>query len=173
MREFPSILISKSGFEAQDSDVIASNISVINFLRANQVNDDELHPDAFASYCVDYFYTILKQEGLASFVHQSKWDTDIIEIIDSGLQAIGNQEYLEYFQKQQRRIKALSKIKLAKFLEKPYNADKELIKLIEDNSFEQIQEDLTISNAQWLKNHPDLQVATVEQMQEVINEFLQ
>ncbi|MHC5309211.1 DMP19 family protein [Myroides sp. LJL116] len=173
MREFPYILLSENGFNGQSKDTVASNISVINFLRENQVDDNELHPDAFASYCVDFFYTILQNEGLASFVHQTKWDQDLIEIIHSGLVAMQNSEYLDYFEKQQRRIKAFSKIKLAKFLEKPYQSDKEVIALLNDDSFKSFETDLVQSNALWLKAHPDVHVASVEQMQECISEFLQ
>lgn len=173
MREFPYILLSENGFNGQNKDTVASNISVINFLRENGVDDNELHPDAFASYCVDYFYTILQNEGLASFVHKTKWDQDIVEIIHSGLVAMQNQEYLDYFEKQQRRIKAFSKVKLGKFLDKAYQSDKETITLLNDDSFKSFTSDLVESNALWLKAHPDVQVASVEAMQECISEFLQ
>ncbi|MHC5201607.1 DMP19 family protein [Myroides sp. LJL119] len=172
MREFPNILISQNAMMGDSQDIINSNISVINFLRGNSVNDDELHPDAFASYCVDYFNSILQQEGLASFVHKTKWDLDLIEIIHAGLIAIADKQYIDYFEMQMRKIKALSKIKLSKFLEKPYATDKELMAIIQDDSFKNIPTDLVLLNAQWLKNHPDLKVCSLEDMQKEIQEFL-
>ncbi|MVX36639.1 hypothetical protein, partial [Myroides sp. LoEW2-1] len=133
MREFEYILISENSFE--NNDLINSNISVINYLRASEVNDDELHPDGFTSYCVDYFHTILKDQGLAKFIHESKWELELIEIIEAGLEAIGNTEYLEYFQKQMRKIKLFSKVKLAKFLDSKFESQKDIALLLEDNSF--------------------------------------
>jgi len=89
MREFPSILLSEDAIATDTAlAVIHSNISVVNYLRHSDVGDDELHPDAFASYCVDYYYNTVKEEGLASFIHKTKWDLDLIEIIQSGLLAI-------------------------------------------------------------------------------------
>lgn len=171
MREFSSILVSKDGI-ANDTAlaVVNSNISVVNYLRHSEVGDDELHPDAFASYCVDYYYNTVKNEGLAAFIHKTQWDLDLIEIIQAGLTAMNATEHVAYFEKQMRQMKLFSKIKLTKFLQQPFEQGKETSQLLEDKNFP--QEDLVLLNANWLKQHPDTQVVTIEEMQEIITDFL-
>ncbi|WP_410879250.1 hypothetical protein [Myroides sp. DW712] len=171
MREFPSILLSKDALATNTAlAVVQSNISVVNYLRHSDVGDDELHPDAFASYCVDYYYTIVRAEGLAAFIHQTKWDLDLVEIIQSGLAAMEAVDHLDYFEKQMRKMKLFSKIKLAKFLENPIEKGKEIAPLLEDKNFP--TEDLVALNANWVKQHPDTQIVSIEEMQEIIVDFL-
>ncbi|MGG5506847.1 MULTISPECIES: DMP19 family protein [unclassified Myroides] len=172
MREFPCILLSTDSIASATAlAVVHSNISVINYLRHAEVGDDELHPDAFASYCVDYYYNTVKNEGLASFIHKTQWDLDVVEIIHAGLLAMEATEHLAYFEKQMRQMKLFSKIKLGKFLQQPLDKGQEIAKLLEDKNFP--TEDLTKVNATWLKQHPDTQLVSIEEMQEIINDFLQ
>lgn len=171
MREFPSILLSEDAIATDTAlAVIQSNISVVNYLRHSDVGDDELHPDAFASYCVDYYYNTVKDEGLASFIHKTKWDLDIVEIIQAGLTAIGAVEHLAYFEKQMRQMKLFSKVKLAKFLQNPIEKGKEIAQLVEDRNFP--MEDLIQLNAHWLKQHPDTQIVSLKDMQAQLIAFL-
>lgn len=172
MREFPSILLSEDAIASDTAlAVVQSNISVVNYLRHSDVGDDELHPDAFASYCVDYYYNTLKNEGLAAFVHSTQWDLDLIEIIQAGLIAMDASEHLEYFEKQMRQMKLFSKVKLAKFLQHPLEKGKEIAQLIEDKNIP--TEDLIQINAQWLKQHPDTQIVSITAMQDFITDFLE
>lgn len=174
MREFNYILISEGAFNTNVAqDILNSNISVVNYLRSSEVGDDELHPDAFASYCVDYYLNAVEAEGLASFIYNSKWDLDLIEIIHAGLTAMEAKEHLEYFEKQMRRVKAFSNIKLKKFFDAQLGKEKETMTLLEDNSFKDISEDLRALNATWLKSHPDLKVVSLEEMQSIISDFIE
>lgn len=174
MREFNYILISEGAFNTNVAqDILNSNISVVNYLRSSEVGDDELHPDAFASYCVDYYLNLVESEGLASFIYKSKWDLDLIEIIHAGLTAMEAKEHLEYFEKQMRRVKAFSNIKLKKFFDAQLGKEKETMTLLEDNSFKDISEDLRALNATWLKSHPDLKVVSLEEMQSIITDFIE
>lgn len=173
MKEFEYILISENAYNSSNiQDVVDSNISVVNVLRSSEIGDDELHPDAFSSYCVDYYYQILKEEGLPTFIWKSKWDQDLIEIIHAGITAMNAPEHLEYFEKQMRRVKAFSKIKFAKFLQTDLGKDKATATLLDDTSCKEIKEDLKELNATWLKSHPDLKVANIDEMQSIITDFI-
>lgn len=173
MREFPLILLSKDAFATHTAEALVnSNISVINYLRNSEVGDDELHPDAFASYCVDYYYQTLLKEGFAFFVHKTQWDTDLVDIVQAGLTAMNAKEHIAYFEKQMRRMKLFSKIKWNKFLQMPFEAKQEISQLIEDSSFQTITENLLTLNAEWLKQHPDTQIVSIEEMEEIIKAFL-
>ncbi|MEC4114880.1 hypothetical protein VSO92_12285 [Myroides pelagicus] len=169
MREFQYILVSENAY--QSNDLINSNISVINYLRASEVNDDELHPDAFSSYCVDYFFTTLKQDGLASYIYKTKWEIELIEITHAGLSAIGNQEYTEFFEKQIRKVKLFSKIKLDKFLSAKEGSLKDIASQLEDQQHKSFTSDLKADHENWLRNHPDLKAVTIEEMQSIITDF--
>ncbi len=173
MKDFSIVLLSTTAAESKEAQaVVNSNISVINYLRNSGVADDELHPDAFASYCVDYYFNTVKEEGLASFIHKTQWDEDIVAIVQAGLLAMEATEHLDYFEKQMRRMKLFSKIKLNKFLQVPFGQDKAIAQLISDDTFGTIQEDLVAINAKWLMQHPDVQIVTVEEMQTIISEFI-
>ena len=171
MREFSSILLSEDAIASNTAlGVVQSNISVVNYLRHSEVGDDELHPDAFASYCVDYYYNTVKEEGLAAFIHKTQWDLDLVEIIQAGLAAMDAPEHLAYFEKQMRQMKLFSKIKLGKFLQSPFAKGQETAKLLEDKTFP--KDDLIEHNAQWLKQHPDVQIVSITEMQAIITAFL-
>src|SRR6478609_611690 len=66
-------------------DVINSNISVINLMREEGVNDDLIHEDALTSYYLDYYYSQYVTGNFAQFVHQSGWNTELNELIEEGL----------------------------------------------------------------------------------------
>ncbi|MDR0228349.1 MAG: hypothetical protein LBI72_04720 [Flavobacteriaceae bacterium] len=173
MREFPSILLSEASIASADaSAIVNSNISVVNFLRHSEVGDNELHPDALASYCVDYYYTTLQEEGLPAFIHKTKWDNDIIEIIHAALLAMNAPLHLEYFEKQIRRVKGFSKVKFTKFLQADLGKDTANAALLDDKTHQDITEDLRAINGNWLQNHPDTQIVSIEEMQDIITEFL-
>ena len=54
--EFGRIIISETAFNSENlQDVIHSNISVINLMREEGVNDDLIHEDAIMSYYLDYY----------------------------------------------------------------------------------------------------------------------
>lgn len=174
MKDFSIVLLSTSAAESKEAQsIINSNISVINYLRNSGVADDELHADAFASYCVDYYYNTVKEEGVAAFIHKTQWDEDIVAIVQAGLLAMEATEHLDYFEKQIRRMKLFSKIKLNKFLQTPFGQDKATMQLLADDSFKTLKEDLVTINAKWLMQHPDVQIVSVEEMQTIITEFIE
>jgi hypothetical protein len=54
--EFGSIIISETAVNSENpQDVINSNISVINLMREEKIDDDLIHEDALMSYYLDYY----------------------------------------------------------------------------------------------------------------------
>lgn len=173
MNPFEPILVSESAYNNSDSyTIIQSNITVINLLREEGVDENALHPDALSSYCVDYYFQQVKEGGVSLFVWNSKWDNDLNELILEGLEQMGTEEHLAYFEKQIRRINGFSKVKLKKFLDQKYGSLPEISKTIDDASFTAIEENLIEIHADWLRNHPDLKVAPIEEMFAILETYL-
>ena len=56
--EFGRILVSETALNSENlQDVIHSNISIINLMREEGVNDDLIHEDALMSYYFDYYFS--------------------------------------------------------------------------------------------------------------------
>jgi hypothetical protein len=65
--EFGSIIISETVNSENPQDVINSNISVINLMREEKI-DDDLIQDALMSYYLDYYTSIPKVILLNLFI---------------------------------------------------------------------------------------------------------
>ena len=97
--EFGKIVVSENAMESENPhDVILSNISIVNLMREEKVDDDLIHEDALMSYYLDYYWTQLSEGNFAQFVHKSGWDKELNELIEEGLALIGAQKHLELFQ---------------------------------------------------------------------------
>lgn len=173
MTPFEPILVSETAYNNSDSyTIIQSNITVINLLREEGIDENLLHPDALSSYCVDYYFQKLKEGGVSLFVWNSKWDNDLNELIQEGLEQMGADEHLAYFEKQIRRINGFSKVKLKKFLDQKYGSLPEISKSIDDTSIDAIEEDLVEIHSDWLRSHPDLKVAPLDDMFAILETYL-
>ncbi|WP_430613121.1 DMP19 family protein [Flavobacterium sp. JP2137] len=163
--EIQEIIISDNAFNHSDPrQVILSNISVINLLREEGVDEELLFEDGLISYLVDYYFSQVSEGGFSQFVWNSKWSEDINEMIVEGLTQLQAVEHLAYFEKQQRRMKALSAIKKKKFFELPFSDKNPIKTTIDDNSFTAIAEDLIQLHSDWIKNHPQLTVLPIADM---------
>jgi hypothetical protein len=67
--EFGSIIISETAVNSENpQDVINSNISVINLMREEKIDDDLIHEDALMSYYLDIPLNIPKVILLNLFI---------------------------------------------------------------------------------------------------------
>ena len=54
--EFGKIIISETAANSENpQDVVNSNISVINLMREEKIDDDLIHEDALMSYYLDFY----------------------------------------------------------------------------------------------------------------------
>jgi len=171
--EFGRILISETAMSSENlQDVIHSNISVINLMREEGVNDDLIHEDALMSYYLDYYASQYTEGNFAQFVHNSGWDKELNELLDEGLALIGAYNHLELFQQQSKKVKLMSSVKLNKFLKGKLEGVNPTRELLDNDSFFEIDENLVTLNANFLKNHPDFEVLSVEEMFATLEEFV-
>lgn len=163
--EFGKILISNTAFNSENlQDCIHSNISVINLMREEGIDDEYIHEDAITSYYLDYYYTQYLTGNFAQFVHHSGWNKELNECIAEGLSLIGAEKHLELFQKLSKKVQLMSSVKLQKFLKNKIEGVNPIRDLLIDDTFFEIDENLVTLNANFLKSHPDCEVLSVEEM---------
>ena len=167
--EFGNILISETAANSENpQDLINSNISVINLMREEKIDDDFIHEDALMSYYLDYYNSQYTQGNFAQFVHNSGWDKELNELIEEGLQLIGAQKHLELFQAQSKKVSLMSSVKLAKFLKGKLEGVNPVRDALNNDAFFSPEisgeENLVALNAAFLKNHPDTQILPVEEI---------
>ena len=80
--EFGKIIISETAAASENpQDVVNSNISVINLMREEKVDDDLIHEDALMSYYLDYYTSQYTEGNFAQFVYNSRWNLELNELI--------------------------------------------------------------------------------------------
>ena len=171
--EFGRIIISETAANSENlQDVINSNISVINLMREEGVDDDLIHEDALMSYYLDYYYSQYVAGNFAQFVHHSGWNKELNELIEEGLALIGAEKHLEFFQQQSKKVKLMSSVKLNKFLNGKLEGVNPTRDVLNSDTFFEIEENLLSLNDNFLKSHPDFQVLSVDEMFETLEEFV-
>ena len=171
--EFGKIIVSETAMNSENQhDVILSNISIINLMREEGVNDDLIHEDALMSYYLDYYWTQNSEGNFAQFVHKSGWDKDLNELIEEGLALIGAEKHLELFQQQSKKVRSMSSVKLNKFLKGKLEGVNPVRDALNNDTFFELEENLITLNADFLKSHPDFEVLSVDEIFETLEEFV-
>ncbi|WP_278034366.1 DMP19 family protein [Flavobacterium nitratireducens] len=175
--EFGSILISESAANSENpQDVINSNISIVNLMREEKIDDEDIHEDALMSYYLDFYAAQIAQGNFAQFVYNSGWNKELNELIEEGLEIIGAPKHLELFQEQCKKVRLMSNIKLGKFLKGKLEGVNPIRDAINNNAFSTPEisglENLVELNAAFLKHHPDTQILTVDIIFELLEDYL-
>jgi hypothetical protein len=171
--EFGKIIISETAATSENpQDIINSNISVINLMREEKIDDDLIHEDALMSYYLDFYTSKYIQGNFAQFVYDSKWNKELNELIEEGLTLLGAEKHLELFKQNANKIRLMSNIKLDKFLKGKFEGVNPIRDLLINDTFFEIDENLAQLNAEFLKSHPDTEVLSVDEMFAVLEEFV-
>ncbi|MGO4817268.1 DMP19 family protein [Flavobacterium sp. W22_SRS_FP1] len=171
--EFGKIIISETAMNSDNpQDVIHSNISVINLMREEGVDDDLIHEDAIMSYYLDYYTAQCTEGNFAQFVYNSRWDKELNELVEEALALVSAEKHLELFQQQCKKVSLMSSVKLNKFLKGKLEGVNPTRDVLNAQSFASIEENLVVLNANFLKSHPDFEVLTVDDMFAVLEEFV-
>ena len=171
--EFGKIIISETAAASENpQDVINSNISVINLMREEKIDDDLIHEDALLSYYLDYYTSQYTEGNFAQFVYNSRWNDELNELIEEGLQLLGAEKHLELFQQQCKKVKLMSSVKRDKFFKGKLEGVNPIRDLLNNDTFFEIEENLVQLNADFLKTHPDLEVLSGDDMFAALEEFV-
>jgi hypothetical protein len=173
MEEFGRIIISETAANSENpQDVVNSNISVINLMREEKIDDDLIHEDALMSYYLDYYTSKYTEGNFSKFVYDSGWNKELNELIEEGLALIGAEKHLELFQAQSKRVKLLSSVKIDKFKKGKFEGVNPTRDLLNNDTFFELEENLAVLNAAFLKSHPDTEVLSVDEMFAALEEFV-
>ena len=173
MEEFGRIIVSETAMNSENlQDVIHSNISVINLMREEGVDDEFIHEDALMSYYLDYYYSQYAEGNFGQFVYKSGWNKELNELIEEGLALIGAEKHLELFQQQSKKVKLMSSVKLNKFVSGKLEGVNPTRDLLNNDTFFELEENLVTLNADFLKNHPDFEVLSVDDMFAALEEYV-
>ncbi|MDR6764111.1 hypothetical protein J2Y38_004340 [Flavobacterium sp. 2755] len=173
MEEFGRIIVSETAMKSENpQDVIHSNISVINLMREEGVDDEFIHEDALTSYYLDYYYSQYTEGNFSQFVYNSGWNKELNELIEEGLALIGAEKHLELFLEQSKKVKLISNIKLGKFLKAKLEGVNPIRDSLNNDTFFELEENLAELNANFLKNHPDFEVLSVDEMFADLEEYV-
>ncbi|NRS88034.1 hypothetical protein HNQ02_000944 [Flavobacterium sp. 7E] len=171
--EFGKIIISETAATSENpQDIINSNISVINLMREEKIDDDLIHEDALMSYYLDYYTSQYTEGNFAQFVYNSKWNTELNELIEEGLQLLGAEKHLELFQQQCKKVKLMSSVKREKFFKGKLEGVNPVRDVMNSDTFFEIEENLVQLNAAFLLSHPDTEVLSVDAMFATLEEFV-
>lgn len=173
MEEFGRIIVSETAMNSENlQDVIHSNISVINLMREEGVDDEFIHEDALMSYYLDYYYSQYAEGNFGQFVYKSGWNKELNELIEEGLTLIGAEKHLELFQQQSKKVKLMSSVKLNKFVSGKLEGVNPTRDLLNNDTFFELEENLVTLNVDFLKNHPDFEVLSVDDMFATLEEYV-
>jgi len=170
------IVVSQEAMQSEDNyDVIFSNISFVNLIReeSEDENVDEMIPqDAFLSYYVDYYLSQYENGNFSQFVYNTGADLELIDWIIEGLEKMGSTEHLALLQKRLQVLEGMDEVVLEAFIESDYFGTNPTRDILNDDHFFKIEEDLIDLNANWLKQHPDLLVLSVDEMYDYAEKML-
>jgi hypothetical protein len=168
------ILIPDGAYNSNElHPVMYGNSKIISFLLSKNVDLDKIHPDALASYYVDYYFSQVNMAGFSKFLHSSQWNTDMNDRIAYGLKEMKSFKHLEYFINKRKEINQLSADKLEIFLENRYMLDSPLREEIdEDKTFYSIDDEIVELNGQWLKEHKDTVALSMDAIFIILEEIL-
>lgn len=168
------ILISDNAYNSDELySVVYGNSKIISYLLAEGISVEEIHQDALASYYVDYYFSQVNSGGFSKFIHHSKWDAEINSRIAYGLQAMNAMQHLGFFLKQEAIVNNISRKDLDSFCMYDYFVDNPIKgKVDEDKSFYFVDDEIVDLNAQWLKDHKDIKVLSMDEIFMLLEEIV-
>lgn len=167
------IIVSDKGFSSDDPyDLVYSNITVVNLLREEGIEEQNIHDDAMTSYYIDYYLAEYNNGNFSQFVWNTSWEPRLIEAIKNGLQRTGARKHLNLFMEQCAKVNALPVEALQAFLAGGYFGANETRDSLNNDTFFDLDEDLIELNAKWLKSHPDLKILSIDNMFRELEQFI-
>lgn len=164
------LVVSKESYNNDDEyDLIYSNIDYLNALFAEYLYAEEASDDALKSYYVDYYLAQVNNGGFSQFVYNSAWSKSVVSYVQQGLREMGAAKNLALFSKSAQILNALGEQKIAEYLDGEYfgtNEERDALNSFDDEFYLlQDDENLAALNAQWIRQHPGLEVLDDKELQ--------
>jgi len=164
-----NIIISQNSVNSKEPyDIVYSNITVVNLLLKQGLTGNDIHKDAFGSYYADYYLAQVENGGFSQFVYNSQWQKAVNDRVAYALEQMKATKHLALFNKMRAKIDAISEENLKAYFESDYFGDNEMRDIISaenaSQTFYNLDENIINLNANWLKNHKDVQILSIEDM---------
>lgn len=157
-----TVIVAAEALASDDpTEVIYSNIEVVNALLAEHFEHEEISTQALQSYYVDYFLAQLNNGGFSQFVYNSGWGA-CIDYITDGFAAMGAVKHLELFDRAAGQMSENPGIEgLKRFFNSEYfgddNPERDILNEFNEEFYAlEETEDLSELNAAWLRGLPNL-----------------
>ena len=168
MKKQEHIIISQNSVNSKDLyDIVYSNVTVVNLLLDQGLEEKDLHKDALASYYADYYLAQVENGGFSQFVYNSRWQKIVNDRIAYGLEQMGATKHLDLFSTLRAKVDAISGKELELYYESEYFGDNEMrdtLNNLDDDKFFNLEENISDLNGIWLKTHKDVQILSIEDM---------
>lgn len=145
--------------------MVSSNVSIVNALFEEFVNEDEIADDALTAYYVDYYRAEVDNGGQDQFLFNSQLRGSLVPTVREGLRAIGASRHAEIFDRTIAAIAALPAVERDAYLRSAGNsgidfaaADDEYFKLAEEENLDDLV-------AAWLLSRPTLTLVPRAELQ--------
>lgn len=163
------IIISQNSLKKELYDVVYSNVTVVNLLLEQGLKERDMHKDALASYYVDYYLAQVQNGGFSQYVYNTKWQEIVNKRVAYGLEQMKATKHLALFNKKRKKLDTISPKDLATYFKSEYFGDNNMRDILnnlddENDKFYNMEESIIELNAEWLKNHPDAQILSIEEM---------
>ncbi|MFM2447765.1 MAG: hypothetical protein RIS44_215 [Pseudomonadota bacterium] len=164
-----SVVLSSESVESGDPyDIIYSNITFLNALRAEHFRQDELPHRGLQSYYVDYYLSQVNNGGFSQFVYNSGWNEKMIRLVREGLIEMGAAKHFQLFNESASIVDRIGLVGMDRFFESEYfgkNKERDILNEFDNRFFKLLEdEDLVKLNAKWLRSLPDLVVMSADEM---------
>lgn len=102
------VVLPKDINEASNEDVVDANVTVVNQMYQELLNDEEIAPAALRSYYVDFYLTQALSGGFAQYVFTAPEREEMDQLVREGLEAMGAIRHLELFNRTAAAFDSLS-----------------------------------------------------------------
>jgi hypothetical protein len=157
------ILIKKELYYSKEKYNRVSGLTdFVNLLFENYFYQHEIPKEALDAYYVDYYNQEVIHGGIAQFVYNSKWKSEIVNHVFNGLRNIGAKKHAELFEKLIQIVNELEE-RLNTFLESDYFQEnikeREILNQLNKRFFSVDEmEDLVECNWQYIGNFNNIEI---------------
>jgi hypothetical protein len=161
------ILINKELYYGKEKyDRVTGLTDFVNLLFENYFYQQEIPKEVLESYYVDYYNQEVIHGGIAQFVYNSKWKSEVVNHVFNGLGNIGAKKHAELFEKLIHTANELGE-RLNQFLESDYFQEnikeREILNQFNKQFFSVDEmEDLVECNWQYIGNFKNIEAVDSE-----------
>ena len=168
--QYPVVLTTDSK-DASNEDVVDSNVTVVNQMYQELLNDEEIAPVALRSYFVDFYLTQALSGGFAQYVFTAPEREEMDQLIREGLEGMGALRHLELFNRTAEAFDSLSEEEAEMYLDGDLDEAEPQPQAVAsldelDGEFEALleTEDIIALNAAWLLRQEGLLILNQDEL---------